>query len=122
MTFLNGYTKSLETYQTNNRVKSYLVEVYTKVGEEVQVTKFSKATNPELKDRDYKVISGQNYFQMLDIIVDGGDPTILSDDMNELLNEIGMTTKIRLTIKDVFKGTKYNDTCISELLFYGLKK
>ena len=46
-----------------------------------------------------------------------------SDDIDELLNEfIGMTTKIRFTITDVYKGALYDDTCISELLFYGLRK
>jgi hypothetical protein len=122
MTFLNGYSKNIETYNNNNKVKSYLVEITTKHGEETQIISYDSDNYRELKNKSYKKISEQNYYQMLDLLFDEGDPAVIFDDVDELLQEIGMTTKIRITIKGVFKGTKYDDTCISELLFYGLSK
>lgn len=122
MTFLNGYTKSIETFNTNNKIKSYLVEISTKNGNEINTKTYNSDNYRELKNKSYKNISEQNYYQMLDLLFDEGDPSIISDNVDELLKEIGMTIKIKITIKDVFKGTKYDDACISELLFYGLKK
>jgi len=124
ISFLNGYTKSQGTFSTNNKVKSYKIDIYRNLGGSISVKRYSESSykTRELRNRMYKDINDHNYFSMLDILLDEGYPN-MSDDIDELLNEfIGMTTKIRFTITDVYKGTLYDDTCISEFLFYGLRK
>ncbi len=111
MSFLNGYTKSQSTFSNNNKVKSYGIHVFNKQGG--SVTEWPHFGRRVLKNRTYEEINDYTYFSMLDIIMDAGNSG----------NYFGVvTTKIRFTIYDVFKGTLYDDTCISEFLFYGLRK
>ena len=95
---VNGYTKSEKTYYTNNRIKKLKVEI--EFVENEHRNSFSEEI--ELEDIPYQLIDIKSFTPMASILFDSGD--------------WGTKTKrIKLTILDVYKGTTYDDTCISEL-------
>lgn len=91
-----GYSKSDSTWEENNRIKSALLVI----------KKYSKDNKPlyeyaiiRLKFKDIRKLHVFN----------------ISDYDDEPVTE----RKIWLIIEDVYKGTKYNDTCISEMTISG---
>ncbi|PWJ44198.1 NADase-type glycan-binding domain-containing protein [Sediminitomix flava] len=120
VTFLNGYTKSKGTYITNNKVKSYKIDVTIEQGDSVIVEEFYKENEIPLTDRSLRPMKYRsNYYSMLDIILDNGEWCLSYPTLEECIAESGKIKKIRFTITDVYKGTKYDDICISEMKFYG---
>lgn len=88
---VNGYTKSKETYYNNNRVKAVRIQYGTE---------------------DYNndiYIDDIPFEQPIDLM-----SYIILDSEGYASYE-----KVRITILDVYKGSKYDDTCISELLIMG---
>jgi hypothetical protein len=99
---INGYAKSEQTYYANNRIKELKVEIEHPKreygGNETLVV--------ELEDLPYQTIDIHTFMKMASIVYDGGDG--------------GRDYfKFKLTILDVYKGTTYDDTCLSELLVLG---
>lgn len=78
----NGYGKSEESYNANNRVKTVKIE-------------FSDGKTIEKQLGDLRRVS--NYIEFDEAIT---------------------TEYVKITILDVYKGSKYPDTCISEILLY----
>ena len=60
----------------------------------------------ELEDRPYRPTVPVAWGDKIDILFDAGDAAFPAQE-------------IRLTILETFQGTKYEDTCISELLIAG---
>lgn len=87
---LNGFRKNEKTYYENNRIKTLKLWVNGK-----------DCGTLELKDRPFKVINDFNFAYEADLL------------NNERLNKV---KSIEIEILDVYKGTKYNDTCISEIV------
>lgn len=101
---LNGYTKNKKTYYENNRIKKLMVEI----SKENYSKEDMKRHVIDLEDKDYSKYN-PNYPQgFAQSLIEYGD---LSFAQNESI--------IRIYILDVYKGTKYNDTCISELYILG---
>ncbi|MDL2214586.1 hypothetical protein LJC00_00160 [Dysgonomonas sp. OttesenSCG-928-M03] len=94
----NGYTKSQKSYTDNNRIKKLRLEIDKEYG----------STEIDLEDRAYQHIDLNNFMALSDIVLDTGD------------GALGVS-KIKITILDVYKGTTYDDTCISELFVFGYK-
>lgn len=94
---VNGYQKNAQTYEQNNRVKTLRIAPKTKGMEEVVVT---------LRNQAYSPLYFENIME------------------NSLWYEFDMSTAqgsmktIKFTIDEVYPGTKYDDTCISEILFF----
>ena len=87
---LNGFRKNEKTYYENNRIKTLRLWVNGK-----------DCGTVELKDRPFKVINDFNFAYEADLL------------NNERLTKV---KSIEIEILDVYKGTKYNDTCISEIV------
>jgi len=103
--FINGYTKSVGTYKTNNRVKK--IRMDREVVDYRDETKTSiKTVEISLEDLPYQEVSSENLAAMMSVLGDYGDG-------------YQKVRKITLTILEVYKGSKYNDTCISEVLLLG---
>lgn len=101
---LNGYHKSAETYEQNNRVKTIKMEIFRSEDE--------VATNYlEFQDNPYKLVSFDNFPREI-YYYDFFDDTINEKDNPK------SRKKIRFTIEDIYPGTKYDDTCISEIIFF----
>ena len=83
-----GYIKSKKIYYANNRVKEATVQVVDGV------------TNPINKVK----LKDQRKFQKI---------TLPNFDTSKLKK--GEKIKVRVTINSIYKGTKYRDTCISEI-------
>ncbi|HAA10274.1 MAG TPA: hypothetical protein DCE41_00725 [Cytophagales bacterium] len=98
---LNGYTKSATTYNTNARVKRLRVDY-----ESVDYADPSKTRQSSeeltLEDRPFQRISDFNLFDSLDELSQFGDGS-------------PKFRKITLTILEVYPGSQYEDTCITEL-------
>lgn len=107
---VNGYTKSEETYYNNNRIKKAKIEfeVFSERNARKDGYKeyFSEFQEVDFPDLPYKTIN-ENYFtELITIAADMGDSNL-------------KFKKITITILDVYRGKKYNDTCISEIYLLG---
>lgn len=100
---VNGYHKSAESYGNNNRVKKIKIETMNKKGE------YCVLDTLLLKDLPYQPILFENLFHRA-----------LYYDLFEwqLLDR----NKLRLTIEEMYPGMKYDDTCISEIIWLGSKQ
>lgn len=101
---VNGYQKSAETYGNNNRVKRLKIESVNEEG------KYYVLDTLLLEDLPYyQPIFFENLFyraSYYDLF-----------DRNQ-----SDRNKLRLTIEEVYSGTKYDDTCISEIIWLGSKQ
>jgi hypothetical protein len=100
-----GYLKSEETYYNNNRLKKVAITQYYKFygtdSEEEHTFML------DFKDIPYQEIDLNTFYDMVKH-TDSGDVMFL-------------TSKIEIKVLETYKGKKYNDTCISEILFAGYK-
>lgn len=107
---VGGYTKSKEIYYANNRLKKIKVEYikgahYDERSDENGefIIDFPDAPFPEnVPSFLYLSLSQKPSFA-----TDFGDMSF------------GILKKMRITILEVYRGEKYNDTCISEILLLG---
>ena len=100
---INGYTKREAIYNANSRIKKIQLEVY---GGERSMQPY-KRTIIELKQKQFNELNKNVGAPFIDWLADIGNLPY------------GRTNKIKLTILEVYPGTKYEDTCISELYLLG---
>lgn len=98
---INGNTFNKDTYYQNARVKKLKIQIIDDNKENVleKIVIFD--------DKSYEQIDKNYIHKSMQIIKDFGDGFDVEN------------KKIRLTILEVFPGSKYKDTCISEILLYG---
>lgn len=106
---VNGYKKSEYLYTANSKVKKVKVEVDTflknlDTGEVSGLDRMEKII--ELSDRGY-------YDENIDLIFHYSDFEPVAK------NQVRLSKRIRLTILEAYKGNKYDDTCISEVIIIG---
>ncbi|WP_203256247.1 discoidin domain-containing protein [Hyunsoonleella ulvae] len=102
--FTTGYLKSKETYYNNNRLKKVAItQHYTSY----DTIKRNFTYKLDLEDIPYQEINTNTFYDMVKY-TDSGDMFMY-------------TSKIEIDILETYKGEKYNDTCISEILFPGYK-
>lgn len=126
----NGLVKSKNLHQANNRVKKLNVTAYagftsnrhmTEIGQNYVVWAFAPSATLVLKD----TMSGQSLkfpFNWKELEKLGRAVTTESENWARgqeepegLMESIRIVYILRLEIKELYKGKKYNDTCISEL-------
>lgn len=118
---INGYSKDKDTFKSNNRVKKIRISYYSSLGLEEDKTR-------ELLEND-KILgssgiqSNNNHDPRLNEVILGD---YLLEDKMEMqyiqLNEPLLASYIKITILDVYKGDKFDDTCISEVKVITEKK
>lgn len=96
---LNGYHKSAGTYISNNRVRKLRMELWDPDGNPVEWW----GEYLTLEDAPYRPVYLENLFHHA-----------FYYDFHDVEAPLG---KIRLTVEEVFPGSLYDDTCISEILF-----
>ncbi len=104
---INGYSKNAEVFKKNNRLKKIKVKIdYVDYYDKEK----TKVINKEFtfEDKKYEQINSRNFYHLSAIIGDYGEA-------------IFKMRKITITILEVYRGTTYNDTCISELFLLGYK-
>ncbi|XDD51263.1 hypothetical protein AB3N59_05720 [Leptospira sp. WS92.C1] len=109
---LNGYGKSEETYYNNNRIKKGTLKIYeARIGDALSGLFFEKdPTFVIQKELNFK---DEPKLQIVDLSFE------LKDRPKEKqVDELGLF--YIFTIDEVYKGKKYNDTCISKLKSYAI--
>jgi len=110
---VNGYHKNQAAYEQNNRIKRI----------EVAVTHFEGTINTfhfTLPDAPYQPINLATIIHQSTYTENEhySQQTRHATPVFDLFMEEMPVKTIRLTILDVYKGTKYDDTCVSEILLY----
>ncbi len=110
----NGFMKNRELYRKNSRVKKIQCDISaTMKDDNSRNISFSKNVN--LYDFDMGYIRENNYPDKLsDIDKYTIEPLVTPEDFAGKYE----ITKIRLTIKEVYPGTVFSDTCITELFAF----
>lgn len=107
---LNGFLKSEKAFYENNRIKSISVDM-KQVGKDwVSIPYWGEGLLCPLEDFKYKQIYFENLFNLEQY------NAFNFYDIQEIDPDLAIE-KIRINIKEVYPGTKYDDTCISEILF-----
>jgi len=108
ISIVNGYTKSESLYYANSRIKRIRIDK--------EFLSYAYPTEPdferievELKDLKYIPIDNNNFSAMTQTLADYGEGYV-------------KVKKLTITILEVYPGTKYDDTCISEIFLLGYEK
>jgi len=101
--FVGGYAKSQDTYYNNNRVKKIRLEYTVSSGEDQEYTGEQEI---ELAEVSYPKNVSDNLY---DWVI-----TPFGEGMSNI-------TRFKITILDVYKGKKFDETCISEILLLGYR-
>ena len=111
---INGYTKREALYYANNRIKTIKLDVEYQRRED-DPEKASDESKKDVEKENTAIDLKQLQFNELNKNVQAPFISWLADydDSYRRVN------KIRLTILEVYPGTKYDDTCISEVYFIG---
>ncbi len=121
---LNGYGKSKALFQQNNRVKRVKASLYTGINPVGALSElaylfklkpFGKEFFLDLKDLDsLQTIA----FPFVDNELNQLKESVKAAYFEQFTDPIyQMVTFIKFEIESVYKGSKYDDTCISELFF-----
>jgi hypothetical protein len=105
---INGYTKNEAIYNANNRIQKIRLEV------EFLIYDYRGGSTDSHETRSADIDLTEKQFNELNRNVQAPFISWLAD--------YGMghaVSKIRLTILEAAKGTKYDDTCISEFYLLG---
>ncbi|MFV0536423.1 MAG: NADase-type glycan-binding domain-containing protein [Dysgonomonas sp.] len=104
---INGYHKNKSTYLENNRIKSIAVHIEGEKswGDNFESSPINDVIN--LKASNYQPISFDNMRQ---------HPDMYYYDIAR--HEQYKATRIELEITDIYPGTKYDDTCLSEIILF----
>lgn len=97
-----GYLKNDKTWEQNNRVKSALLIIERDRFDSEKYISYKDYAILRLKFTDFKGI------QIFNI-----------DSYNEIEGDMNIYKRLWIVIENVYKGTKFDDTCISELVIGG---
>ena len=103
-TLVNGYNKNEKTYYENNRIKKLKIEINERIDNSDEYPDWGIL---KYDDIPYHVITFDNIFN-----------TVIYYDLFDDIIENEKIKKIRFTVLEVYEGSKYDDTCISEIILY----
>jgi hypothetical protein len=107
---INGYHKNEKTYLENNRIRKMNVTVKGKVYWKNEVADDERYVDLSYEsNNNYRPVSFERLKQHPDV----------SSVQIAYPFETFKATWIELAIEEVYKGTKYDDTCISEIILFG---
>ena len=120
ITVLNGYGENRKLYENNNRVKDYEVTITTRNG------RFFKKKGQFIDngcmpgdERDCEYLNMPNSLKEYDSCIQEIRKNCVEADgslgNDILLNEPLCITKIEIKILSIYKGNKFDDTCIAEV-------
>lgn len=101
--FVNGHQKSAQTYEQNSRVKTLKIEFKNTDNSTNRTEEDGYSEVITLEVRPYEPL----YFENL----------ITHAYYHDFFEASYPIKTVRLTIEEVYPGTKYNDICISEIIF-----
>ena len=101
---MNGYLKSESTYLANSRPRRVRVEYEMRFSEDEEFRK--EEIEVDLPDLPFRELTQENYGVQTHTLVEFGDYA-------------PYMRRVRISILDTYSGTKYEDTCISEVILIG---
>ncbi len=101
---MNGYLKSESTYLANSRLRRVRVEYEMRFSEDEEFRK--EEIEVDLPDLPFRELTQENYGVQTHTLVEFGDYA-------------PYMRRVRISILDTYPGTKYEDTCISEVILIG---
>lgn len=101
---INGYTKNQAIYNANNRIRKIRLEVQARVAWPDGTTD-QRVVDIDLEEKQFNELNRNVQAPFISWLADYGMGVPVS--------------RIRLTVLSVAGGTKYDDTCISELYLLG---
>ncbi|MBN1897784.1 MAG: hypothetical protein JW827_03320 [Spirochaetes bacterium] len=124
---VNGYARSKDIFEKNNRVKVLRLSLYLGIersghATETQVLfdiyKYNEERNLLLKDTmDVQKIPFPFDWNKLKLFKDEIKKAKGSDKGSQAPDSINTRYILRFQIKDIYKGAQYNDTCLSDIFF-----
>ena len=102
---VNGFRKNEKTYTENCRVKK--IRLYA---DDKEIGTF------DIPDRKFKTVMDSNILDVAELVNIGNREWDLSTSWSSLTNSIWFDRNLTIEILEVWPGTKYKDTCISELI------
>jgi len=118
---INGYSKDKDTFKSNNRVKKIRITYNYRLGEDEIEGRNSNPKEKVLGSLGISEFNDQELRYKEKILGE-----YLLEDKMEMqyiqLDEPLLASYIKITILDVYKGEKFNDTCISEVKVITEKK
>ena len=120
MILINGYHKNAETYLENNRIQKMDITVKGKINQEYMNNdgKWENRIDDYEHSLELTCTSNDNFmpisFEHLK-----QHPDVSSVSITESSFDKFKVTQIELTISEIYQGTKYDDTCISEIILLG---
>lgn len=130
---INGYTKSKALFLKNSRIKKFKLSLYIGINEPGHVTE-THTMYKALKHNNESFIELKDITepQPADFPFKWSDiEKFREESLNLFLNNKNNSYKkgdldvryiLNLEIADVYKGSKYDDTCVSEIAFNGIIK
>ncbi|HQQ22856.1 MAG TPA: hypothetical protein PLH15_03345 [Spirochaetota bacterium] len=118
---INGYSKDKDTFKSNNRVKKIRITYNYRLGEDEIEGRNSNPKEKVLGSLGISEFNDQELRYKEKILGE----YLLKDKMEMQyiqLDEPLLASYIKITILDVYKGEKFNDTCISEVKVITEKK
>ena len=125
MNIVNGYASSKKLFAANNRIKEFTLEIYVGIDKGVDEDYCSKYALKKHSEKTYtlkdtmekqSVKLDLDFKALKDFWRKNRDDMLLKD-KSVFGGEYGRYLFGVLTIKSVYKGSKYDDTCISEISF-----
>ena len=99
---INGNTRNSKEFRNNSRIRKMKIDVKSSYVED------KSSFTATLKNRQFNELNKTSFIPFMDILVSFPPGYIEA-------------SKIRLTISDIFKGNKYKDVYISELIIWGMR-
>jgi hypothetical protein len=112
LVIVNGYHKNGKTYLENNRIKNIEVIAEGNTYWENEVGKTIINSEKRELTLSYDVNNAYIPIRLEQLKF---HPDVSAATISYMFDSF-KTTKIELTIKEIYPGTKYNDTCISEII------
>jgi len=112
---LNGFTRTKELFEDNNRIKEINIEIFTALPDTVTQCGAVFLLD-KINTKKYELIDSMD-FQKIDIIIPDNTLKEVTKKYKDISDELWRKKRlvIGLSIISVYKGNKYDDSCISEI-------
>jgi hypothetical protein len=120
----NGFGKSLTLYKNNSRAKRLKLTCYAGINPEGHVTEIAELYKSKMFPKEYYIYLEDKFaVQSFPFPFSGKelkefqDKFVVEYKKTSSVPIAAVKTILKIAIADVYKGAKYEDTCISEIFF-----
>ncbi|TGN20827.1 NADase-type glycan-binding domain-containing protein [Leptospira idonii] len=114
-TIINGFVKNKDLFLANNRVKKIAIEVQ-EIAYTMSVQGPDTITGTDIEIFDGPILNGVHEIELVDKM-DEQEFKINVVPVSKRDGYLQMDLLLKMTIKEIYPGNKYKDTCISDARF-----